>query len=107
MQAADPVPVGDPLSIKGLTALLVQHYGIHEGFYDLFIEYRMAFGAFGPTAEEALPGSIIGISQISITRAEKVGPLTVDAAEVNPNRTVKAKKAVKKSAAKKAVTSRA
>lgn len=79
-----PVPAGDPLSIKEITALLIRHYGVHEGLFDLYLEYRMAFGAFGPTPEEVLPSTILGVSNLSITKSEKLGPLTVDAALVNP-----------------------
>ena len=94
--ALSPVPAGDPLSIKEITALLVKHYGIHEGLYDLLLEYRMAFGAFGPTPEEVLPSTILGVSHLSITKAEKSGPLTVDAALVNPKvSTARVKKSTK------------
>ena len=79
-----PVPAGDPLSIKEITALLIRHYGVHEGLFDLYLEYRMAFGAFGPTPEEVLPSTILGVSHLSITKSEKLGPLTVDAGLVNP-----------------------
>lgn len=94
--AASPVPAGDPLSIKEITALLIRHYGIHEGLFDLYLEYRMAFGAFGPNPEEVLPSTILGVSQLSITKADKAGPLTVDAAVANPR---KAKARVTKSTA--------
>ena len=79
-----PVPVGTPLGIKELTAALVRHYGLHEGLYDLFLEYQFAFGNFGPNALQVVPSAVVGLSKLSVTKVTQTGPLTVDASEVNP-----------------------
>lgn len=84
LPASKPVPAGEPLDIKQLTAALIKHYNIHEGLYDLFLEYRMGFGVFGPSPTDILPSAILGLSKLSITRVAQLGPLTVDASEVNP-----------------------
>jgi hypothetical protein len=90
---ASPTPVGEPLDIKQLTVALIKHYNLHDGLYDLYLEYRMAFGAFGPKSEDALPSAILGLSKLSLSKVDKSGPLTVDAGEVNPVK----KRAVSKS----------
>lgn len=79
-----PVPVATPLSMKEVAELLVKQYGLHEGLYDLLLEYQFAFGNFGPTPAQITPGAMIGLAKLGLTRVEKLGPLTVDAAQVNP-----------------------
>jgi hypothetical protein len=96
LQVGGPIePVGTPLSVKELTALLIKHYGIHVGNYDLLIEFQIGMGAFGPTPEMQAPGAMIGISKMGLVKAPQVSALTVDAALVNPpekpRRTTKAK----------------
>lgn len=81
---ASPVPVGTPLGIKELTAALVKHYDLHEGLYDLYLEYQFAFGNFGPSASQVVPSAVVGLSKLGVTKVTKTGPLTVDASEVNP-----------------------
>jgi hypothetical protein len=87
-----PVPVATPLAIREVIELLIKHYGLHEGKYDLLLEYQFGAGAFGPTPETVNPGVMIGIAKLGLTRAEKVGPLTVDAGTVNPLVTTKGAK---------------
>lgn len=79
-----PVPVGNPLGIKELTAALVKHYDLHEGLYDLYLEYQFAFGNFGPSASQVVPSAVVGLSKLGVTKVTQTGPLTVDASEVNP-----------------------
>lgn len=79
-----PLPVGDPLSVKDLTALLIKHYGLHEGNFDLLIEFQIGMGAFGPTPDMQAPGAMIGVSKMGLARSAQIGPLSVDAAVVNP-----------------------
>jgi hypothetical protein len=81
---ASPVPVGTPLGIKELTAALVKHYDLHEGLYDLYLEYQFAFGNFGPSATQVVPSAVVGLSKLGVTKVSQTGPLTVDASEVNP-----------------------
>lgn len=85
LQIGPPIEqVGTPLSVKELTALLIKHYGIHEGNYDLLIEFQIGMGAFGPTPDMQAPGAMIGISKMGLVKAPQVSVLTVDAALVNP-----------------------
>lgn len=79
-----PSPVGTPLSIKELTAALVKHYELREGLYDLYLEYQFAVGNFGPSASQVVPSAVVGLSKLGVTKVTQLGPLTVDASEVNP-----------------------
>jgi len=82
--AASPLPVKAPLGIKDLTAALIRHYGLHEGLYDLYLEYQVAVGNFGPSASQVVPSTVVGLSKLGVTKVTEPGPLTVDASEVNP-----------------------
>lgn len=70
--------------LREITELLVKHHGLHEGLYDLTVEFQFAVGAVGPDPKLILPGVMLGVSRIGIMKTEKTGTATVDAAEVNP-----------------------
>lgn len=78
--------------MKEVAELLVKEYKLHEGLYDLMLEYQFAFGNFGPTSAQVTPGAMIGLAKLGLTRVDKVGPLTVDAAQVNPANKVRERK---------------
>lgn len=82
-------------TLTELTEILIKHQGLHEGLYNLSLEFQLAVGAVGPTPELLCPGAMIGVSRIGLskTAAEKANNHTVDAAKVNPT----SKKSPKKS----------
>ena len=92
-QEQHPIPVEAPLSLVDLAVLLVKHYGLNEGTYDLMVQYQLGTGAVGPDTDHLVPGVMLGVSQVGLVKSTKVGPNTVDASLVNP-----AKKSRKKSA---------
>ena len=71
------------LSLRELAAVLVKHYGLHEGQYDLVIEFQIGTGVVGPTQAPTL-GAIVGVSRVGLIPATADGPTTVNAAMVNP-----------------------
>ncbi|HFD31707.1 MAG TPA: hypothetical protein ENJ28_03195 [Gammaproteobacteria bacterium] len=81
-------------SLIELTEILVKHQGLHEGLYNLSLEFQLAVGAVGPTPELICPGAMIGVSRVGLskTEKEKVNIHTVDAAKVNPAPKKRAKK---------------
>ena len=78
-------------ALNDLAEILVRHEGIHEGLYDLTVEFQFAVGAVGPAPESLLPGAMVGISRIGIVQSPQAGPNTVDAAKVNPSPTIRKK----------------
>jgi hypothetical protein len=70
--------------MQQLGPLLVKHYGLSEGLFDLMIEYQFGVGAVGPDKDRLVPGVMIGVAQIGLVPAREIGPNTVDAAKVNP-----------------------
>lgn len=91
-QEISPLPVKS-IDVREMTKLLVKHYGLHEGRYNLALEFQIGVGSFGPTTETKLPGAAVCISKIGIAPAnEQDGPSTVDAAIVNPKKRQLSKK---------------
>lgn len=71
------------LPLQELAVVLVKHFGLHKGIYDLAVELKLAVGQVG-TPEDSMPGAIMGIARIGLQKTDKAGPHTVDAAAVNP-----------------------
>ncbi len=71
-------------ALKEMAELLIKHQELHEGFYELNIEFQMFVGSVGPNQEAALPGAMMGVSRIGLTKVPMKTPHSVDAAEVNP-----------------------
>lgn len=91
VSAQHPAPVDAPLALKDLSVLLVKHYGIHEGTFDLMLEYQIGTGAIGPDKDNLFPGAMIGVSRIGLVATSKIGPTTVDASVVNPAKKMRKK----------------
>lgn len=100
-QVQPVVPVNGPLELKELTTVLIKHYGIHSGSYNLLIEFNIGVGAVGPSPDKTAPGAIVGISKIGLSEAGEDGPTTVNAAEVNPKIVGRREKASSKPVATK------
>jgi len=62
--ALSPEPIATPLSMRDLATVLVKHYGLHEGCYDLMIEFQIGMGAVGPNADALNPGAMIQSTQV-------------------------------------------
>lgn len=88
-------PVGPPLSMREITALMVKHYDLHEGIYSLSIEFNIGVGKVGPDKESTNPGVMIGIAKIGLNSSPSSDldePTVVDAAIVNPAKKPRGKK---------------
>lgn len=92
VDSGKPVPAAPTLSLKDLAELLVKQNKLHEGLYEIAVELKIAAGAVGPTAEDALPGVIIGVGGITLSHANHLGANVVDASVVNPKPAKRAKK---------------
>jgi hypothetical protein len=77
----DPIGMHE---LREITEILIKHHGLHEGLYDLALEFGLAIGAVGPNPAEVLPGVMIGVKHIGIVKTDKTGHATADAAAVNP-----------------------
>lgn len=91
----NPAPIDPPLSMRDLAAVLVRHYGLTEGTYDLMVEFQIGTGAVGPDRDNPLPGVTTGVSRVGLIPTAKAGPNTVDAALINPGKKLRKKAATK------------
>jgi len=83
--------VKEPLTLAEIGELLVKHYGLNEGLYDLAVEFSFGFGAVGPTDDSKVPGVMLGVNKIGLIEAQTKSNSTLDAAEINPKKTPKKK----------------
>lgn len=90
-QLIDP-PVTS-LSLKELAEILVRHHGYTEGIYETTIEFQIAVGAVGPNPQQTLPGAIVGISKIGLSKISEMNHHSVDASLINAPKKPRAKKA--------------
>lgn len=86
-----PVAIDQPLSTRELATVLIKHYGLHEGCFDLLVEFQIGVGAVGPDPATPAPGVMIGVSKIGLMPSKNKGPTTVDAAIVNPSKKARKK----------------
>lgn len=81
---ATSIPQPEILSLKDIAEILIKHKGLNEGLYNLSFRFEIAVGAVGPTPDAVVPGVMFGVSGVGLEKVPVAGPLTVDAATVNP-----------------------
>ena len=103
MQHPSNEPITSPLclqiSLQDLTIILIKHYGHHEGFYEVGVQFNITVGSVGPDANQVAPGAIVTVGGIGLSRCPQSNPMCIDASQVNPAPV----KVVKTAARKKAV----
>jgi hypothetical protein len=72
------------LSHKEVTEALIKYQGLHEGIWQLYVEFGIAAANVAFGAEENFPSAIVPIKKIGLHRVEKETPLALDAAKINP-----------------------
>ena len=93
--AANPL-----IPLKELATILIKHYGFHEGFYEIGIQFNIAVGPVGPDAAQIAPGAVLTVGAIGLSRCAESSPLGVNAAVVNPADVVPDKKLTRKRVSK-------
>ncbi len=72
------------LTHQELAALIVKEKGIHDGFWSIYVEFKI-YGVNFEIPKGALsPAAVVPVPRIGIQRWERPNGLTVDAAKVNP-----------------------
>lgn len=84
--------VGQPLSNRELTQLLIKHYGVQEGHCELLVEFMIGSGNMGPTSETYAPTAFVSFSKVGLVKTPNPTPMSVDASSVNPAKTSKPRK---------------
>ena len=74
----------EPLQLKEMTEILIRHYKLKSGLYDLLVEFQVGVGGIkSPSVNgQILPGAVIGVSKIGLLKAEAITMNTVDASKV-------------------------
>ena len=76
-------------SHKEILTLMVKDAGLHEGKWQLLMNFGFNAGNFGPDGNNSSPGAITVVNHLMLGVAKEDSPsaLVVDAAEVNPKPT--------------------
>jgi hypothetical protein len=71
---------------KEVVELLIKSAGLHEGKWQLALEFGLAALNMGPSPDEVVPGAAVAVVSIGLQRANPESPpaLVADAAVVNP-----------------------
>lgn len=81
-----PSPIESPLSMAELAAVLVKHYGLSKGLFDVMVEYQIGTGKAGPDKDSVVPSVMVGAVRIGLIPATTIGPTTVDAELLAPKK---------------------
>ncbi len=86
-----PPAEGCLLTLRDLAGALIKHYGLHEGYFELMVEFQVGTGGIGPE-DARVPGAMIGLHRVGLKPTTETGsPTAIDAAEVNPRKAKKLK----------------
>lgn len=96
---SDSSNIVNSISTKDLVSVLTKHFGLKEGGYELGIEFQIGVGPVGPNSEELVPGVVLGVKSVGLSRREK--DVT---SESNPTEISNEDQAPKKRRAKKGET---
>jgi hypothetical protein len=78
------------ISLKTLGEILVRHFNLHEGRWEVSVSFQVGFGGVGPP-DKLSPGVILGLQGIGLSRITHETANAVDAAELNPRGEMQAK----------------
>lgn len=88
-------PTNPPIPLKELAAILIKHYGFHEGFYEVGVQFNIAVGTVGPDLTQVAPGAVVTVGGIGLSKCLESSPLGVDASAVNPAEVATTKKSAR------------
>jgi hypothetical protein len=73
-------------SLTEVVEALIKKADLHEGMWQLQVNLNLGAGNFASDPNTALPGAIVTIGEIGLTKGEPSSPrnLVVDASLVNP-----------------------
>jgi hypothetical protein len=79
----------EPITLEQLGELLVKHYKLNEGLYQLSIEFGLGVGNVMLEKGTFFPGIIAGIKKFNLVPVEGEpveGTIIIDAGKVNPKK---------------------
>lgn len=86
MEQLDSTPAGSiaPMNLKDLAIVLIKHYGLHSGRYEVSLSFQFGVGGLG-VAPNLAPGAVIAVHGVGLAVSLHDTANAVDAAEVNPS----------------------
>jgi len=79
------------LNHKELTEALIKHQNLHDGIWQLYVEFGLSAVNVTTGENQASPAAIVSINKVGLTKVDKETPLSLDASRVNPAPKSKAK----------------
>lgn len=77
-------------SLAQVAQALMCQQGIHDGLWAFSVEFSFSAASAGPSQDELIPAAIVGVNKLGLNKVDKEGPLTFNAAKLNPvKKTVK------------------
>jgi hypothetical protein len=75
-------------NFKEVVEALIKQQGLREGLWALSVKFGIGAANVGPSDDALMPTAMVPIVEIGLTRAKKESSLAVDAAKVNPPRSL-------------------
>lgn len=72
------------LDYKEILTAIIKQQGLHEGIWQLHIEFGLAAANIATAEDQISPAAILAVKRIGIMRIDKESPIAIDAAKVNP-----------------------
>lgn len=66
--------------------MLVRHANITSGHWGIYIRFALGATNIGPDKNNLMPAAIVPVAEIGISQFAEPSNLTVDASQVNPQR---------------------
>ncbi len=70
--------------LKELTVLMLKDQKIHEGHWQILVNFGFGAANVGPNEAEMAPAAMVPVMGVGVQKVPEKTPLSVDAAEVNP-----------------------
>jgi len=85
-------PHTQDIEIREVIEALIKNRDLHEGVWQLVVNFGLAGTNAGPNDMELRPAALVGIMKMGLMKAEKESGVALDAAKVNPSVTAKEKR---------------
>ncbi len=72
------------MPLREVGVLMLKHYGLHEGLWDVALHINVSIGHMSLAPNNTAPGAMFTVPAVVLAPASVIGPLTLNAAEINP-----------------------
>jgi hypothetical protein len=72
------------VDFKELVEALIKQQNIHEGIWQLYVEFGISAANIQSGENQVSPAAIVPIGKIGLTKVNAEGPIAIDASKVNP-----------------------